>query len=112
MSALKIHVEVFIASRMLSQRQGSFTTEELRREVERLFGDTRPGVNAHISAHCVANAPRSAQTVYNYLWRIERGHLRTFDPVSDRPHPSRADAAFVPKAEDVPPEYRHLAHWE
>lgn len=104
----KIHVEVFVASQLLGQSRETFTTEELRREIEQRFGDTRPGVNTHISAHCVANAPRNAGTVHNYLWRLDRGHLRVFDPATDRPYPTRADAACVPNCDDVPAEYRHL----
>ncbi len=59
---MKIHVEVYLAARALAKHQDSFTPEELRREVERRFGDTRPGVQTHISAHCVANAPKNAPT--------------------------------------------------
>jgi hypothetical protein len=105
---IKIHVEVFVASRLLGQRQEAFTAEELRREIEQLFGDMRPGVSTHISAHCVANAPRNAPTVYNYLWRLDHGNLCPFDSGIDRPHPSRADAACLPPVEDVPPEHVHL----
>lgn len=104
----KIHVEVFVAAQLLGRRQGAFTSDELRREIERLFDDTRPGVNTHISAHCVANAPRNAGTVYNFLWRLEHGTLRPFDPARDRPHPSRRDAASTPRQDDVPPDYRYL----
>ena len=105
---IKIHVEVFVASRLLGQRQEAFTAEELRREIERLFSDMRPGVSTHISAHCVANAPRNAPAVYNYLWRLDHGNLRPFDSRIDRPHPSRADAACLPPVEDVPPQYVYL----
>jgi hypothetical protein len=104
----KIHVEVFVAAQLLSRRQETFTAEALRQEVKRLFGDTRPGVGTHISAHCVANAPRNAGTVYNYLWRLEQGLLRAFDPVKDRPHTSRTDAAWFPRRGDVPLRYQHL----
>ena len=105
---MKIHVEVFIASRLLSQRQETFTPEELREEIRKQFGDTRPGVSTHISSHCVANAPRSAGTVYNYLWRIDQGRLRIFHPGRDVPHPSRTDAHVVPNREDVPLQYHDL----
>lgn len=110
----KIHVEVFIASRLLSQRQEVFTPRDLREEILRLFGDTRPGVNIHISAHCVANAPRNAGTVHNYLWRVSPGSLRIFDPTRDQPHPSRADALAFPHREDVPQAYQYLLppDWE
>jgi len=104
----KIHIEVFVASRLLARRQGTFTAEELRQEIERLFGDTRPGVNTHISAHCVANAPRNAPTVYNYLWRLDQGPSRVFDASRDRSHLSQLDAACFPRQKDVPLAYRHV----
>ncbi len=104
----KIHVEVFVASQLLGRRQEMFTAEALRREIQRLFGDSRPGVNTHISAHCVANAPRNAATVYNYLWRLDQGLFRVFDPVKDWPHSTRADAACFPRRDNVPSAYRCL----
>ena len=97
----KIHVEVFVAAQLLGRSQGTFMAEDLRREIEQRFGDTRPGVNTHVSAHCVANAPKNAATVYNYLWRLEQGRLRAFDPTTDQPHPTRANAAHVPRWGDV-----------
>jgi hypothetical protein len=105
---VKIHVEVFIAAQLLARRQETFTTKELRREIEDRFGDTRPGVQTHVSAHCVANAPRNAPTVYNYLWRLEPGLVRPFEPDKDSPHPSRASAAAFPRIEDVPSKYMDL----
>jgi len=105
---LKIHVEIFIASHLLSQRQRTFTTADLRREIRLLFDDHRPGVNTHMSAHCVANAPKNAGTVHNYLWRIDQGLLRAFDPTRDQPHPTRLHAACFPEREDVPVQYHHL----
>ena len=104
----KIHVEVFVASQLLGRRQGTFTTEGLRREIKRLFDDTRPGVSTHISAHCVANARRNAGTVYNFLWRVDQGLYRVFDPATDVPHPTRANASCFPRREDVPLEYRSM----
>jgi hypothetical protein len=105
---LKIHVEVYLASRMLGESQGTFTPEELRKEIERRFDDTRPGVRTHISAHCVANAPKNASVVSNYLWRLPDGRLRPFDPAKDRPHPSREESRTQPAAQDVPVVYRYL----
>lgn len=104
----KIHVEVFVASQLLGQRQETFTTESLHREIKRLFDDTRPGVSTHISAHCVANARRNAGTVYNFLWRVDQGLYRVFDLARDAPHPTRANASCFPRREDVPSKYRYL----
>jgi hypothetical protein len=108
MGRLKIHVEVFIAAHLLAQDQGTFKPEDLRREIERRFEDTRPGVQTHISAHCVANTPKNAAVVSNYLWRLPEGRLRPYDPAKDQPHPSRADARTTPNPTDVPASYRYL----
>ena len=105
---VKIHVEVFVASQLLSRRQPTFTKEHLRAEIRRLFGDTRPGVDIHISSHCVANARKSAVTVHNYLWRLGHGLFRAFDPRRDVPHSTRTNAGHVPNTDDVPMEYRYL----
>jgi hypothetical protein len=59
---MKIHVEVFIASRILGQRQGTFTPEELKKFILTEFNDSRSGVQTHVSAECVANAP------LNHAW--------------------------------------------
>ena len=104
----KIQVEVFVATQLLGQSLDTFTTDDLRLEIKERFGDTRPGVNTHISAHCVANAPRNAVTVYNYLWRLRPAQFRPFHPVSDRPHATRVDAAAVPRIGDIPVQYRYL----
>jgi hypothetical protein len=105
---VKIHVEVFVASRLLSRSRDTFTGQDLRVEIQRLFGDTRPGVDTHISAHCVANAPKNAGTVHNYIWRLDHSLFRLFQRATDIPHASRMNADHLPHVEDVPRQYRHL----
>ncbi|MGC9523053.1 MAG: hypothetical protein ACP5HG_14360 [Anaerolineae bacterium] len=105
---LKIHVEVYIAAHLLARDAGAFTPEELRHEIERRFGDKRSGVATHISAHCVANAPKNAAVISNYLWRLPDGRLRPFNPATDRPHPDRVGARTEPARTDVPAQYRGL----
>jgi len=100
---MKIHVEVCLAAHALAQHQDSFTPAELRREVERRFGDMRPGVQTHISAHCVANAPKNIGMASNYLLRLPDDRLCLFDPTRDIPHPSRRDARTMPDPRDLPP---------
>ena len=98
----RIHVEIYLAARGLAQHQDSFTVEELCREIERRFCDTRPGVETHINTHCVANAPRNPGAVYNYLWRLPDGRLRPFDPDRDAPDPTREGARTAPDPSDLP----------
>jgi len=102
------HVEVYIASRLLGREQGSFSARELVNRVRQEFGDARPGVGAHAYSGCVANSPLHFRQAHNYLWRIEKGLYRRFDPAQDIPHPDRLGGMIRPDIEDVPPEYRSL----
>jgi len=105
---LTIHTEVFLAAKLLSRKKRTFTVRELRGKIEEKFGDTRPGVTTSIYAHCVANAPKNSPVTYNYLWRVDRGRYRLFDPRSDHPHPSRKGGRTTPDPGGVPPELKHL----
>lgn len=105
---MKIHVEIYLASRLLAREQSTLTPTEIISRVEAEFGDSRPGVRTQTHSHAVANAPKNAGVVYNYLWRVDTGNYRCYDPSKDVPHPSRLDASSRPSLNDVPPEYRYL----
>ena len=105
---MKIHVEVFIASRILGKNQTSFSTEDLIRFIQKEFGDNRPGVTTHATAVCVANAPLNHAVGYNYLWRLGHGDLRPFQPGLDKPNPERDKHQTQPRTEDVPEKYRYF----
>ena len=109
---LKIHVEVFIASQVLERELGTFTVENLKHFIKGEFGDKRPGIATHISAHCVANAPLNTACGYNFLWRLQNGVLRTFHPRRDEPVVERLGLSSQPKGADVPTEYRYLLKTE
>ena len=105
---MKIHVEIYLASLLLARERNTFTRRDIIDRVEAEFGDSRPGVGTHASAHTVANARKNTQVVYNYLWRVCRGNYRCYDPSRDVPHPSRRDSASRPSARDVPWKYFYL----
>jgi len=105
---VKIHVAVYLASRMLAGKKKTFTAKELIDRVRQEFDDWRPGVTFYVTSHAVANAKKATGVVYNYLWRTRYGIYRCFDPERDVPHPSRRDAATEPDAVDVPLEYCYL----
>lgn len=105
---MKIHVEVFIASRILGRNQTSFSTEDLIRFIQKEFGDSRPGVTTHVSAVCIANAPLNHAIGYNYLWRLDHGNLRAFQPDVDIPKLERRNHQTQPEAKDVPEKYHYL----
>lgn len=105
---MKIHVEVFIASRILGQRQGAFAPQDVEKFIHTEFNDYRSGVNTHINAVCVANAPLNHPTAYNYLWREEHATFRVFKPGFDHPSRGREKSIDHPWQEDMPEKYLYL----
>lgn len=103
-SGLKIHAEVWLAAALLhDQGYAAFSPARLAEEVERRFGDVRPGVKTHVHAHCVANAPKNTMTEYSYLYRTDSGDLRLYRS-GDELHPSRSGVRTAPDQTDVPVE--------
>lgn len=105
---MKIHVEVYIASRVLDQRQGTFSPQEIEKFIQTEFKDFRSGVKTHISSECVANAPLNHMLGHNYLWRTEYGTLRAYRPGMDRPNKGREMSIDHPRREDMPETYLSL----
>jgi len=105
---MKIHVEVFIASRILGQNQETFTPSDIRKFIEREFHDTQHGIQTQITSRCVANAPLNFEAGCNYLWRIEHGIYRTFKQGVDQPNHGRENDPYQPETADVPEKYRYL----
>jgi hypothetical protein len=95
-TGLKIHVEVWLAAVLLhEQGMATFSGARLAEEIERRFGDIRRGVQTHIHAHCVANAPKNTAVEYSYLFRTDAGEYRLFRTV-DPLHPSRSGSRTAP----------------
>ena len=105
---MKIHAEVYLAAHMLQREQGTFSASEVVERVRQEFGDERPGVQTHASAHCVANARLNTAYINNYLWWLDRGCYRCFDPARDTPHPDRVGGRDRPPLSDVLLKYRWL----
>jgi len=105
---LKVHVEIYIASRLLGKGGASFSIRDLTDKVSSEFQDHRQLVRILCSSSsCVANRYTSG-TPYNYLWAEEDGRLRCFDPERDQPHRLRVGRPTHPKIEDMPREYLDL----
>lgn len=105
---MKIHVEVYIASRILGQKQGTFSPHDIVNFIQTEFHDFRPGVQPHADSSCVANIPLNYPNGHNYLWRTERATLRVFRSEVDLPHPERKNCNDQPKREDFPARYLYL----
>jgi len=109
---MKIHVEVFIASRILYQNKPSFSPSEIIDFIHKKFNDERHGIPTHVTAACVANAPMNHPYCYNYLWRIRPGEYRIFKPRHDPLNPEKRGFRDQPYPHDVPEKYQYLLHME
>jgi len=105
---IKIHVEIWVASRLLGEERHTFSASDLVARVLEEFGDKRPSVATYAYGSALrADAPARG-VVYNYLYRKERGVLQCFDPDVHRPHQSRSERPWHPALGDVPRRYRLL----
>lgn len=107
--------EAWIATALLHRRhpdRDDFTVREIVRqaEVEKVAGGPlRPGVQAHVYLHCVANkAPNPGR--YRMLFETSKGRRRLFRP-GDPCHPRRNSGKVVPRDDEIPPAYRELIDW-
>jgi hypothetical protein len=105
---MKIHVEVFIASRVLEHMQGTFSPHDMVKFIREQFKDERHGIMTHITAACVANAPLNHPYLYNYLWHLRQGEYRSFRPGYDPLMPEKKNGRTQPEREDVPEKYQYL----
>src|SRR5277367_3036006 len=88
----------------------SFTAKEIldRVKAERASPELRPGVQAHIYLHNVANLePNSAR--YRMFYRLSTDTCRLYRP-GDQTHPSRKGKT-KPSREELPAKYHYLLDW-
>ena len=88
----------------------SFTAREIldRVKAERLSPEFRPGIQAHIYLHNVANLePNSAR--YRMFYKLPGDTYRLFRP-TDVAHPSRK-GKMKPSRENLPAPYHYLLDW-
>jgi hypothetical protein len=117
---LSVGDEVWIATALLHREQPDrpdFTVEEIiaRLQAEGLAGEVREGVKPHVYKHCVANlVPKGGKL--RMLYRTGTNTRRLFRPGDDfhseREGPANQQGTrTTPRAEDIPPRYRHLLDW-
>jgi len=104
---IPIHVEIWIASRLLSEKNEIFSKKELTATIKRIFDDTRPGISTHISSCCVANKPSNHPRNYNYLFWVSKGKYKIYIK-GDYLHPDKKSSQSNPIYEDVPRQFRYL----
>jgi hypothetical protein len=103
---LPIHVEIWIASRLLTKSQETFTANDLKHLIKQEFDDSRVGLTPHISSYCVAST-RANPGKYRYLTRVDTGLYRIFregDSVDD----TKKNAPLAPDPRDIPEKYQQL----
>lgn len=105
--------EAWCALALLHQEQDtreSFSAREIldRVRAERISPELRPGVQAHIYLHNVANLePNSAR--YRMFYKLPTDTYRLFRP-GDQAHPSRK-GKMKPTREQLPDKYHYLLDW-
>lgn len=113
-SGLRVAEEVWIATALLHQeyaRRKDFTIDEILERVRREAGGRRirASVYAHVVQHCVANKAPSPSRL-RYLIETRPGYRKLFRRGYGW-HFYRDRGRKVPKAESLPPHYRHLLLW-
>src|SRR5882724_12360752 len=91
-------------------QRASFSAREILDQVkaEHAHGEIRPGVQAHIYLHNVANLePNSAR--YRMFFKLPDDTYRLFRP-GDHAHPSRK-GKMKPAREQLPEKYHYLLDW-
>jgi hypothetical protein len=102
-----IHIEIWIASRLLSEKKNVFSKRELTEFIDHLFSDRREGTSTHISSCCVANKPSNHLKNYNYLTWVSRGVYKIFSE-GDYIHPDKNGCQTCPGRESIPQHFLHL----
>ena len=110
---IRVADEAWLALALLHQERPeteSFTAREImeRLRAERVTPELRPGLQAHIYLHNVANLePNSAR--YRMFYRLPGDTYRLFRS-GDRAVPARR-GKIKPKREELPEKYHYLLDW-
>src|SRR5580704_19086241 len=112
-TAMLVADEAWCSLALLHREQesrASFTAREIldRVKAERLSPEFRPGIQAHIYLHNVANLePNSAR--YRMFYKLPGDTYRLFRP-TDVAHASRK-GKMKPSRENFPAQYHYLLDW-
>jgi hypothetical protein len=110
---MRVADEAWVALALLHREQPereSFSAREIldRVKAEQATPELRPGVQAHIYLHNVANLePNSAR--YRMFYKLPDDTYRLFRP-KDQAHPSRK-GKILPSREELPDQYHYLLDW-
>jgi hypothetical protein len=112
---IKVADEVWIGCALLHRENDSresFSAREIVDRVakENIYGRLRPGVQVHVSLHCVANV-RPNPGNYRMLYQVDRGQYRLFKKGKDDYHPYREGGKIRPEKSAIPEKYSYLVDW-
>jgi hypothetical protein len=110
---LKVADEAWCGLALLHKEKPEVTSFSARQILDRVKAEhaspeLRPGLQAHIYLHNVANVePNSAR--YRMFYKLPDDTHRLFRP-GDQAHPARK-GKMMPVREELPEEYRYLLDW-
>lgn len=111
---MKVAVAIWLSTAQLHRAHpeaADFSVREIVEQALQMFPEMgyRPGLQAHVSAHCVATK-RPDPAHFCMLTETGRGRRRLFRH-GDPCHPLRAGGSTHPKSEDVPAPWLELLQW-
>jgi hypothetical protein len=112
-ASIRVADEVWIATALLHREQpnqADFRMKDIEARVLREgMTDERPGIQPHLSVHCVANRPPKGGR-YRMLFETAPSRRRLFRP-GDPFHPAREGGKVVPDRDEIPDKYHPLLEW-
>jgi hypothetical protein len=110
---IKVADECWVAVALLTREhpeKTSFSSGEILKRIaqEHIHATGRPGLQAHIHQHIVANRPPSTAR-YRMTYRLDDGTFRLYRPGDDC-HPDRSGKTH-PLRSELPPGYHALLDW-
>ncbi|HWZ31819.1 MAG TPA: hypothetical protein VNX18_10820 [Bryobacteraceae bacterium] len=110
---VKVADECWIALAQLTQAhpdRKSFTAKEILNRIREAPAhlELRPGVQAHIHLHNIANLPPNTAR-YRMFYRLEDGTYRLYRPGD--PHHAERRGKISPRRDELPVRYHSLLDW-
>lgn len=111
---IKVADEVWISCALLqteNPEEQAFSNSQIMERIKRenIFGSIRPGIQIHISTHCVANVAAKPNK-RRMLYRLPDGRKRLFKD-SDNYDTTRKNGKIIPERAEIPKKYWHLLTW-
>lgn len=114
-NSVPIAVAVWIAVATMHKEHGIdsvFSANDIVKMIieQNLCNASRGSIQAHVSAHCVANAPTRHKTDHRKIYRVSLGRYRLYKR-NESHHPTRKGLRIAPLPLQIPSEYRDLRRW-